>query len=107
HRDVHVPRSPTSIVGHAICITFFSKKFDWSFNLLDVEDRAMTSPLIAADVQTAPDLKAEMPPVAHPILTVKSHGRTDQGRVRPNNEDHFVIAELSKALQIRHSSLDQ
>jgi protein phosphatase len=67
----------------------------------------MASPLIAPDVQTAPDLKAEGPPVAHPVLTLKSHGRTDKGRVRPNNEDHFLIAELAKALQIRQSSLDQ
>ena len=67
----------------------------------------MTSPLIATDLQTAPELKAESPPVVRSTLNVKSHGQTDKGRVRPNNEDHFLIAELAKALQIRHSSLDQ
>ena len=67
----------------------------------------MTSPLIATDLQTAPELKAESPPVVRSLLNVKSFGQTDKGRVRPNNEDHFLIAELAKALQIRHSSLDQ
>jgi protein phosphatase len=32
---------------------------------------------------------------------------TDRGRVRQNNEDHFLVAELSKAMRVHQSSLDQ
>jgi protein phosphatase len=32
---------------------------------------------------------------------------TDPGKVRPSNEDHFLIAHLTKALQIQHTSLPQ
>ena len=46
------------------------------------------------------------PPTRAP-LTVRSHGRTDPGRKRPNNEDQFVIASLSKALQVQDGSLQQ
>jgi protein phosphatase len=40
-------------------------------------------------------------------LTVEAFGLTDPGKVRPNNEDHFLIADLSKALHVRQSSLEQ
>jgi PPM family protein phosphatase len=33
-------------------------------------------------------------------------GQTDRGRRRPSNEDHFLIADLKKALQIHHTSLN-
>ncbi len=46
-------------------------------------------------------------PPARPSLTVHSHGRTDPGLKRPNNEDQFVIAALSKALHVQDSSLEQ
>ena len=40
-------------------------------------------------------------------LTVRSYGATDRGRVRPANEDHFLIAELTKTMQVRQTSLDE
>src|SRR5579871_626727 len=38
-------------------------------------------------------------------LRVDAFGMTDPGRVRPTNEDQFVVAELSKALHVLQSSL--
>jgi protein phosphatase len=38
-------------------------------------------------------------------MTIHSHGRTDTGRVRPRNEDQFLIAELSKTLRVLETSL--
>jgi protein phosphatase len=46
-------------------------------------------------------------PVATPLLKVRSHGRTDAGRVRQHNEDQFLIADLTFALQARQSSLNE
>lgn len=33
-------------------------------------------------------------------------GMTDVGKKRPRNEDHFLVATLSKSLEVSHSSLD-
>jgi PPM family protein phosphatase len=38
-------------------------------------------------------------------LAVRSFGMTDPGRVRPENEDQFLIAELTKTMTIVHTSL--
>jgi len=38
-------------------------------------------------------------------LSVRSFGITDQGKVRPANEDQFLIAELTKTMTIAHTSL--
>ena len=43
--------------------------------------------------------------VPHGALTPKAFGITDKGRVRPTNEDQFLVAELSKAMRIRQTSL--
>ena len=40
-------------------------------------------------------------------LRVQSCGMTDRGRVRHNNEDHFLVADFSKAMSVRQSSLAQ
>lgn len=49
-----------------------------------------------------------LPPVSPgERLTVRSFGLTDQGCVRPNNEDQFLIAELAKTLQVHQSSLPE
>jgi protein phosphatase len=38
---------------------------------------------------------------------VRSFGRTDVGRVRQSNEDHFLIAELARTLLVQQTSLPQ
>jgi len=38
-------------------------------------------------------------------LTVTAFGITDKGKVRPNNEDQFLIAELSKAMRVWQTSM--
>jgi PPM family protein phosphatase len=40
-------------------------------------------------------------------LAVKTFGITDKGRVRPSNEDQFLIAELTKAMRISQTSLPE
>jgi serine/threonine protein phosphatase PrpC len=40
-------------------------------------------------------------------LRLKSFGMTDRGRVRKENQDHFLIADLAKALRLRRCSLPQ
>ena len=61
---------------------------------------------VAAREVTAP---MAMTPVAEgearQKLAVRCSGLTDTGRVRPGNEDAFLIAELTKALRVRQSSL--
>jgi protein phosphatase len=37
------------------------------------------------------------------LLAVRSHGRTDKGRVRASNEDQFLIATLTRTLQVQTS----
>ena len=46
-------------------------------------------------------------PIAHRPLTVTAFGITDQGKVRPNNEDQFLIAELTKAMRVWQTSLPE
>jgi serine/threonine protein phosphatase PrpC len=50
----------------------------------------------------APLLTDPPPPVA-----VRSFGLTDRGRVRPTNEDQFLIAEMARTLWVRQASLPQ
>jgi len=45
--------------------------------------------------------------VGRPSVTVKAFGITDTGRVRPSNEDQFLIAELAKTMRIWHTSLPE
>jgi protein phosphatase len=40
-------------------------------------------------------------------MTVRSFGITDRGRVRPTNEDQFLIAELTKTMRIWQTSLPE
>lgn len=40
------------------------------------------------------------------MIDVDVHGMTDIGKVRERNEDHFLIATLSKSLVVSHSSLN-
>jgi protein phosphatase len=50
---------------------------------------------------------AETPPAVRPLFVVTSFGLSDRGQVRGSNEDRFVIAELTRTLQVRHSNLPQ
>jgi PPM family protein phosphatase len=40
-------------------------------------------------------------------LVVRSYGATDCGRLRPTNEDQFLIADLTKAMNVRQTSLEE
>ena len=40
-------------------------------------------------------------------LDVKAFGISDTGRVRPSNEDQFLIAELTKTMRIWQTSLPE
>lgn len=53
--------------------------------------------------------EAAAPPVADakPHLLVRSFGLTDPGRVRPDNQDQFLVAELAKSMHVRQSSVAQ
>src|ERR1700733_24370 len=42
-----------------------------------------------------------------PCLAVRTFGLTDPGRVRPGNEDQFLVADLSRTLRVRQTSLPQ
>ena len=46
-------------------------------------------------------------PLAAPSDAVHAFGLTDPGKVRPGNEDHFLVAELSRTLRVRQTSLSQ
>jgi protein phosphatase len=50
-----------------------------------------------------------MSPTAVPPrpLAVHAFGLTDRGKVRPANEDHFLIAELARTLWVHQTSLPQ
>ena len=45
--------------------------------------------------------------IGRPTFAVKAFGITDTGRVRPSNEDQFLIAELTKTMRIWHTSLPE
>jgi protein phosphatase len=42
-----------------------------------------------------------------PPIAVRAHGLTDRGKVRPANEDQFLIAELARTLWVKETSLQQ
>jgi protein phosphatase len=42
-----------------------------------------------------------------PAFRVRAFGLTNKGRVRPSNEDHFLVADLSRTLRIQQTSLPQ
>jgi len=67
----------------------------------------MRLPVLDVEIpMSSSDTNPECPAPRIP-LHVRSHGRTDRGRVRDQNEDQFLIADLTRALQSRQSSLDE
>jgi PPM family protein phosphatase len=57
-----------------------------------------------AEIQMTDESVIPIPP---PTLTVKAFGITDRGKVRPTNEDQFLIAELTKAMRVWQTSLPE
>src|SRR4051794_6120252 len=59
---------------------------------------------------TDPELVRAGPPprptTARPF-TVRAFGLTDPGRVRPSNEDRFVVVELARTMSVRHTNVPQ
>jgi serine/threonine protein phosphatase PrpC len=53
--------------------------------------------------------RAEAPaqPKRDRLFCVRSFGLTDPGRVRPTNEDHFVVLELARTMSVHHTSITQ
>jgi serine/threonine protein phosphatase PrpC len=63
-----------------------------------------------SEPKTDPDLiaaKSSAPLQPRPPLWVRSYGRTDAGRVRPSNEDHFAVVELARHLYVHQTSVPQ
>jgi len=51
---------------------------------------------------TPPEISARENP-----FCVRTFGMTDPGKVRPSNEDNFLIAELARTLLVHHTSLPE
>ena len=60
----------------------------------------LTDPFLPVNSADNPE-----PPHRPRRLSVRSFGMTDRGLVRETNEDQFLIADLTKALEIQQSSL--
>jgi serine/threonine protein phosphatase PrpC len=56
---------------------------------------------------TLPEITLPAKPSPSPPLAVRTFGLTDPGRVRPSNEDQFLVAELAKAMKVEYASLPQ
>src|SRR5262249_47957550 len=76
--------------------------------------RKDSSPMSQAVTQLQPDERRttvlEAPPATSSSaghFAVRTYGLTDPGQVRPSNEDQFLVATLTKALQVQHTSLPQ
>lgn len=58
-----------------------------------------------------PKTEADFTPIASPVpdrpFAVRSCGMTDRGRVRPSNEDHFVVVEMARTMHIHATSVPQ
>jgi protein phosphatase len=64
---------------------------------------SLTATLLQRDSGRITDLDIPVPQAN--AWTVQSYGLTDTGRVRPRNEDQFLTAVVTKALQVQQTSL--
>jgi serine/threonine protein phosphatase PrpC len=60
-----------------------------------------------ANTRTPPSAPPAAPAPDGGLLVVKTFGVTDPGRVRSSNEDSFLVADLSRTLRVRQTSLPQ
>lgn len=60
----------------------------------------------ASEPQTTPP-NTQLLTTSSPAFRVRAFGLTDKGRVRASNEDHFLVADLSRTLRIQQTSLPQ
>lgn len=67
------------------------------------EERAVAQ--TQSDSATGADTQVMESPVVN--LAIRVCGRTDAGRVRPSNEDHFLVADLSRTLRVQQTSLPE
>jgi PPM family protein phosphatase len=69
----------------------------------------MSTPEMHTEVKVvnAVDIDTAILPEYRSSLSVQSYGATDRGQVRANNEDQFLVARLSKSLQVQQTSLPQ
>src|SRR5947209_3260417 len=60
-----------------------------------------------SETATEPMVAIPGPVESEPVrpFTVRSYGLTDAGKVREANEDHFVVVELARTMDIHHSSV--
>ncbi len=68
----------------------------------------MHPPDALATTDPAAELTGEQPILDRPRprrVRIEFGARTDPGRVRKNNEDHYLVARLAKAMRVIHSSL--
>src|ERR1700732_2112802 len=61
-----------------------------------------------------PDTDPELAPAGPPArprtdrpFTVRAFGLTDPGRVRPSNEDRFVVVELARTMSVHQTNVPQ
>jgi serine/threonine protein phosphatase PrpC len=69
----------------------------------------MADPAVKSEttiIRPAEELAASLP-IDRPQLVAQLFGMTDPGRVRPANEDQFLVAKLVKSLEISYTSLPQ
>jgi PPM family protein phosphatase len=73
----------------------------------NVQAIEMAAPRGRGKIVKKPDDTQQLSLPLHSRPMVRSFGMTDPGKVRPSNEDHFLIGELARTLWVRQTSLPQ